>query len=195
MRRRRISRSPDRFREPPLLGGRYDPNEILAPEQSTEILVKVGYYGLPRYHGRRLVGVGQSDRIFAVIRVVPRKVFFVPKAYCCLRDFLFLDLPTGSDKERVCMKHIRIADTTLCQGNYTFKEKIEIARQLEKLGVDVIELPAITEVRSDTLLVRTMASFVKSSTLSVAAGADMDSIDRAAAALEGAAKQIGRAHV
>ena len=86
------------------------------------------------------------------------------------------------------MKHIRIADTTLCQGNYTFKEKIEIARQLEKLGVDVIELPAITEVRSDTLLVRTMASFVKHSTLSVAAGADMDSIDRAAAALEGAAK-------
>ena len=86
------------------------------------------------------------------------------------------------------MKHIRIADTTLCQGQYTFKEKIEIARQLEKLGVDVIELPPITEVRSDTLLVRTMASFVKSSTLSVAAGADMDSIDRAAAALEGAAK-------
>ena len=86
------------------------------------------------------------------------------------------------------MKHIRIADTTLCQGNYTFKEKIEIARQLEKLGVDVIELPPITEVRSDTLLVRTMASFVKHSTLSVAAGADRDSIDRAAAALEGAVK-------
>ena len=86
------------------------------------------------------------------------------------------------------MKHIRIADTTLCQGQYTFKEKIEIARQLEKLGVDVIELPAITEVRSDTLLVRTMASFVKNATLSVAAGVTAESIDRAAAALEGAAK-------
>ncbi|MBR0447468.1 MAG: hypothetical protein IIX28_03260 [Clostridia bacterium] len=86
------------------------------------------------------------------------------------------------------MKHIRIADTTLCQGNYTFKEKIEIARQLEKLGVDVIELPAITEVRSDTLLVRTMASFVKEATLSVAAGITADSVELAAAALEGAAK-------
>ena len=86
------------------------------------------------------------------------------------------------------MKHIRIADTTLCQGNYTFKEKIEIARQLEKLGVDVIELPAITEVRSDTLLVRTMASFVKNATLSVAAGVTAESIELAAAALEGAAK-------
>ena len=86
------------------------------------------------------------------------------------------------------MKHIRIADTTLCQGNYTFKEKIEMARQLEKLGVDVIELPAITEVRSDTLLVRTMASFVKEATLSVAAGITAESVELAAAALEGAAK-------
>ncbi|MBR5524981.1 MAG: hypothetical protein IKU51_06920 [Clostridia bacterium] len=86
------------------------------------------------------------------------------------------------------MKHIRIADTTLCRGNYTFKEKIEMARQLEKLGVDVIELPPVTEERSDTLLVRTMASFIKNATLSVAAGVTMDSVERAAAALEGAAK-------
>lgn len=86
------------------------------------------------------------------------------------------------------MKHIRIADTTLCQGQYTFKEKIEMARQLEKLGVDIIELPPITEVRSDTLLVRTMASFVKNATLSVAAGVTAESVELAAAALEGAAK-------
>ena len=86
------------------------------------------------------------------------------------------------------MKHIRIADTTLCRGHFTFKEKIEIARQLERLCVDVIELPAITEVRSDTLLVRTMASFVKSATLSVAAGITAESVELAAAALEGAAK-------
>ena len=83
------------------------------------------------------------------------------------------------------MKQIRIADTTLCRGNYTFKEKIEMARQLEKLGVDVIELPPITEVRSDTLLVRTMASFVKNATLSVAAGVTAESVELAAAALEG----------
>ena len=86
------------------------------------------------------------------------------------------------------MKHMRIADTTLCRGNYTFKEKIEIARQLEKLGVDVIELPPITEARSDTLLVRTMASFIKNATLSVAAGLTAESVELAAAALEGAAK-------
>ncbi len=86
------------------------------------------------------------------------------------------------------MKHIRIADTTLSRGNFTFKEKIEIARQLEKLGVDVIELPAITDQRTDTLLVRTVASFVKNATLSVAAGSTAESVELAAAALEGAAK-------
>ncbi|MBQ9859718.1 MAG: hypothetical protein IJO76_03455 [Clostridia bacterium] len=87
------------------------------------------------------------------------------------------------------MKTIKIADTTLCrEGTFTFREKIEIARQLEKLQVDVIDLPAITEVRSDTLLVRTMTSFVKHSVLSVAAGLTEESIDLAAAALEGAAK-------
>ncbi len=86
------------------------------------------------------------------------------------------------------MKHIRIADTTLCRGQFSFKEKIEMARQLEKLGVDVIELAPITEVRSDTLLVRTMASFVKNATLSVAAGITAESVELAHAALEGAAK-------
>ncbi len=87
------------------------------------------------------------------------------------------------------MKTIRIADTTLCREGDTlrFKEQIEIARQLEKLGVDIIELPAIEKVRQDTLLVRTVASFVKNATLSVAAGITADSIQLAAAALEGAA--------
>lgn len=87
------------------------------------------------------------------------------------------------------MKKISIADTTLCRcdSHFTFREKIEMARQLDKLRVDVIELPAITQVRSDTLLVRTMASFVKNAVLSVEAGINAESIDLAAAALEGAA--------
>ncbi len=87
------------------------------------------------------------------------------------------------------MNTIRIADTTLCREGDTlrFKEKIEIARQLEKLGVDTIEVPPIEKVRQDTLLVRTVASFVKNATLSVAAGLTADSVKLAAAALEGAA--------
>ncbi len=87
------------------------------------------------------------------------------------------------------MNRIQIADTTLCpQGNaYSFKEKLEIARQLENLHVDIIELPEITGGKTDTLLVRTISAFVKESILSVAAGSTMQSIEDAAAALNNAA--------
>ena len=83
------------------------------------------------------------------------------------------------------MKNIRIADTTLCRENnsFSFKEKIEIARQLEKLSVDVIELPEIENSKTDVLLARTVSSFVKNSALSVAAGKTDESIFLAAEAL------------
>ncbi len=87
------------------------------------------------------------------------------------------------------MNRIRIADTTLCRegSSFSFKEKLEIARQLERLNVDVIELPEISSVRSDILLVRTISSFVKTSVISVAAGSSPESIENAAAALSHAA--------
>ncbi len=88
------------------------------------------------------------------------------------------------------MKQIYIADTTLCREdrNFIFKEKIEIARLLERLGVDRIELPAIQNVRTDTLLVRTISSFVRDSIISVAAGLDMAGVENAAAAISAAEK-------
>ncbi|MCR5208211.1 MAG: hypothetical protein K6C14_07045, partial [Eubacterium sp.] len=86
------------------------------------------------------------------------------------------------------MKKIKIADATLCRENnsFSFKEKIEIARQLEKLSVDVIELPEITERRTDVLLVRTISAFTKNSILSVGAGMSEESIEYAAEALSAA---------
>lgn len=88
------------------------------------------------------------------------------------------------------MKKIKVADSTLCikGSSFSFKEKIEIARQLEKLNVDVIELPEIDNVKVDTLLVRTIASFVKNSVISVAAGSSIESIENAASALSTANK-------
>ena len=67
------------------------------------------------------------------------------------------------------MKQIKIADTTLCRnGNaFRFKEQIEIARNLEKLDADIIELPEIQNAKTETLLIRTISSFVKIITLSV----------------------------
>lgn len=86
------------------------------------------------------------------------------------------------------MKTIKIADATLCreQNSFSFKEKIEIARQLEKLCVDVIELPAIENTRTDILFVKTVSSFVKKGVLSVAAGLTKESIEQAALALTNA---------
>ncbi len=83
------------------------------------------------------------------------------------------------------MKNIKIADTTLCSDAYSFKEKLEIARQLEKLKCDIIELPEIQNERTDMLLCRTILSFVKNSTLSLAAGSTAESIRLAGEALKG----------
>lgn len=86
------------------------------------------------------------------------------------------------------MKQIHIADTTLLGiGNaLSFKEKLDIARKLDRLSVDAIELPEITGAKADTLLVRTIASFVKNSVISVGATSSLSSIDYAAEALSSA---------
>ncbi len=83
------------------------------------------------------------------------------------------------------MKKVFIADASLVkeQGSYTFKESIEMARQLENLHVDVIEIPKIENVAKDTLLIKTISSFVKNSVLSVDAGCSETSIDQTALAL------------
>ncbi len=81
--------------------------------------------------------------------------------------------------------NIKIADRTLCRkdATFSFKEKIEIARQLDKLGVSAVEIPEIENIKTDTLLVRTIASFVKTSILSVAVGKTKQGVDNAVAAL------------
>ena len=86
------------------------------------------------------------------------------------------------------MNKIRVA-VRLCEkeNDLTFKEKFEIARQLEKLCVDSIEFPELSGGKEDTLLVRTCASFVKNATLSVAVS-DAAGIAVAADALSDAKK-------
>ncbi len=73
---------------------------------------------------------------------------------------------------------MKIADRTLCRENctFSFKEKIEICRQLERLRVDVIELPAVENAKTDVLLGRTVSAFVGESILSVGAGMTAESL-------------------
>ena len=92
---------------------------------------------------------------------------------------------------------IRISDRTLCseKQSFSFKEKLEIARQLEKLYVDSVELSPINDVKADTLLVKTIASFVKESVISVGAGYTMESLKNAVNSLVTAAKPRIRVEV
>lgn len=89
------------------------------------------------------------------------------------------------------MKKVCISDRTLTETNravqnpLSFKEKIEIARLLSNLHVDAIELPPLKNVRTDTLFVRTISSFVKDSALSLSAGMTEQSVQEAADALSG----------
>lgn len=83
------------------------------------------------------------------------------------------------------MKRIFISDTTLCrkQGVFSFKERLEIARRLEKLGVNAIELPEISNTKVDSLFIRTAASFVTDAVISVGAGNE-ESVGNASEALK-----------
>lgn len=90
------------------------------------------------------------------------------------------------------MKQVRISDVTLREGTthkgatLSFKEKIEIAKLLDKLGVDVIEMAAIENTATDTLLLKTLSSLLKNTQLAVVAGTTKEQIDKAASAISSA---------
>lgn len=90
------------------------------------------------------------------------------------------------------MRTIWIADRTLTEAGkgvgvaLSFKERIEVARHLDNLHADIIELPPIENTRTDTLLVRTVASFVKNSCLSMPVGMTEESVEEAWQSVRGA---------
>ncbi len=71
------------------------------------------------------------------------------------------------------MKKLRISDATLRLASkdrhhsLSFKEKIEIAKLLDKLSIDVIELAPISEGKTDLLLTKSICSSVKFSVLAL----------------------------
>lgn len=69
------------------------------------------------------------------------------------------------------MKQIRISDVTMKQsaGGFalSFREKIELAKLLDTLGVSVIELEGVGESRTDALRVKSIATAVKNSIVAV----------------------------
>ena len=69
------------------------------------------------------------------------------------------------------MERIRISDMTMKQGSkefsLSFKEKIELSKLLDKLGVNVIELEGIQNTRIDALRIKSIAMAVKDSIVAV----------------------------
>lgn len=79
------------------------------------------------------------------------------------------------------MKQIKISDATMTQCaegfNLSFKEKIELAKLLDKLGVDIIELEGIKNTRTDSLQIKSIAAAVCGSTVAVPVELCAESVD------------------
>lgn len=94
------------------------------------------------------------------------------------------------------MKNIKISDMTLNtafadkESSFSFKEKIEIAKQLDKLNIDVIETSPIINVKTDTLFLHTIAPIIKNSALSCPVGYETESVKAAFEAIKTANKPI-----
>ncbi len=87
------------------------------------------------------------------------------------------------------MKKILISDSTLRYNSgasnspLSFKQRMEIARTLDRLKVDTIEFAPIVNEKTDVLLARTIISFLNHSKLAIPVGFDESAIDVAASAI------------
>jgi len=90
------------------------------------------------------------------------------------------------------MKEIRISDITMKQTgadiSLSFKEKIELSKLLDRLGVSVIELEPISQPKIDSLRIKSIAAAVKSSILAVPVALNAESVQQTWNALKEAKK-------
>ena len=89
------------------------------------------------------------------------------------------------------MRNIVISDATMKQNTedlrLTFKEKIELSKLLDKLGVDLIELDGIKNPRVDALLIKSIVAAVSNSRIAVPVELSNDeALERTWAALKDA---------
>ena len=80
------------------------------------------------------------------------------------------------------MNQVRISDVTMKQGgkefSLSFKEKIELAKLLDKLDVSVIELEGIRSSKIDSLRIKSIASAVQSGILAVPVQLNPESVEQ-----------------
>ena len=78
------------------------------------------------------------------------------------------------------MKQIRISDVTMKQTgtdiSLSFREKIELSKLLDKLGVTVIELEPLVQAKIDALRIKSVAAAVKNSIVAVPVALDSENV-------------------
>ena len=78
------------------------------------------------------------------------------------------------------MNEVRISDVTMKQAgkgfSLSFKEKLELSKLLDKLGVSVIELEGIQQTKIDSLRIKSVASAVKNSIVAVPVELNRESV-------------------
>ncbi len=90
------------------------------------------------------------------------------------------------------MRRIYVSDFTLRKltedrtVSLLFREKTALANCIDSLGVNAIELPAIKNVKEDTIINRTIASCVKNSVLCIPVGFTAESVNDAWACVKDA---------
>ena len=86
------------------------------------------------------------------------------------------------------MRKIRISDVTMKQAaegfSLSFKEKIELSKLLDKLGVSVIELEGIQSSRIDSLRIKSIAAAVADSIVAVPVQLNKESVQQVWSALQ-----------
>ena len=92
------------------------------------------------------------------------------------------------------MRNIRISDVTMKQSGksagftLSFREKIELAKLLDRLEVSVIELHPIENLKIDSLLIKSIAAAVKNAVVAVPVSLDDDGAEKVWNALKEAKK-------
>lgn len=88
------------------------------------------------------------------------------------------------------MEEIRISDVTMKRlgGELSFKEKLELSKLLDRLGVTVIELEGIESAKADALRIKSVASAVREGVVAVPVALTRDGVDAVWNALRDARK-------
>ena len=82
------------------------------------------------------------------------------------------------------MRKINLTDVTIRESvkdkniTLSFKEKVEMARIMDRVNYSTIELPEIDDFRTDSLLIKTMATSVKDNKISCPVGLCVENVEK-----------------